>query len=49
VEVTDNKEKLKITYHKFKNGEATVRYRRVKQKFGKFIIIEIIKIIYGVR
>ena len=33
----DNTEKVKITYPKFKNGEATVRQRRVKQNFGKFL------------
>jgi hypothetical protein len=32
----DNQEKIKITYPKFKNGEATVRNVRVTPNFGKF-------------
>lgn len=31
----DSQEKIKITYPKFKNGEATVRNVRVKPIFGK--------------
>ena len=32
----DNQGKIKITYPKFKNGEATVRDVRVAPNFGKF-------------
>ena len=32
----DNSERLKVTYPKFKNGEATIRSVRVAQNFGKF-------------
>ena len=32
---SDKSERLKITYPKFKNGEATVRNVRVAQNFGK--------------
>lgn len=31
----DGVERVKISYPKFKNGEATVRDVRVKQNFGK--------------
>jgi len=33
----DDSVPLKVSYPKFKNGEATVRSRKVEQKFGKQI------------
>ena len=31
----DNSERVKVSYPKFKNGEATIRSVRVAQNFGK--------------
>ena len=36
----DQQEKIKITYPKFKNGEATVRNVRVTPNFGEFFFHE---------
>lgn len=33
---TDGVERVKLSYPKFKNGEATVRDVRITQNFGKF-------------
>ena len=33
--ITDNAEQMKVTYPKFKNGEAIVRNVRVSQNFGE--------------
>ena len=32
----DGRQQMKVTYPKFKNGEATVRHVRIKQDFCKF-------------
>ena len=38
VQTRDNTDLMKVTYPKFKNGEATVRHRRVKQSFSKLML-----------
>ena len=37
---SDNSERLKVSYPKFKNGEATIRSVRVAQNFGEFSVHE---------
>jgi hypothetical protein len=36
---SDNSERIKVSYPKFKNGEATIRSVRVAQNFGRFLSI----------
>ena len=39
---TDSAEQVKVTYPKFKNGEATVRNVRISHNFGKSVMKETI-------